>query len=67
MIGLRIIADHPERFERVIISNTGLPYRPDVPLEVVQKVKDFRDNAKTPTLPEMAKKLRTTDKDEGIS
>ena len=67
LIGLRVIADHPERFERVIISNTGLPYRPDVPKEIVQKVKDFRDNAKTPTLPEMAKKLRTTDKDEGIS
>ena len=67
LIGLRVIADQPERFDRVIISNTGLPYRPDVPQEIVQKVKDFRDNAKTPTLPEMAKKLRTTDKDQGLS
>ena len=67
LIGLRVIADQPERCDRVIISNTGLPYRPDVPQEIVQKVKDFRDNAKTPTLPEMAKKLRTTDKDQGLS
>ena len=62
-----MIADHPERFDRVIISNTGLPYRPDVPEEIVQQVKEFRENAKTPTLPEMARKLRTTDKDQGLS
>ena len=67
LIGLRVIADHPERFDRVIISNTGLPYRPDVPEEIVQQVKEFRENAKTPTLPEMARKLRTTDKDQGLS
>ena len=67
LIGLRVIADHPERFDRVIISNTGLPYRPDVPEEIVQQVKEFRANAKTPTLPEMARKLRTTDKDQGLS
>lgn len=67
LIGLRVIADHPERFDRVIISNTGLPYRPDVPEEIVQQVREFRENAKTPTLPEMARKLRTTDKDQGLS
>ena len=67
LIGLRVIADDPERFDRVIISNTGLPYRPDVPEEIVQQVKEFRENAKTPTLPEMARKLRTTDKDQGLS
>ena len=42
LIGLRVIADHPERFDRVIISNTGLPYRPDVPEEIVQQVREFR-------------------------
>jgi len=67
LIGLRMIADHPERFDRVIISNTGLPYRPDVPEEIVQRVKNFRKNAKTPTLSEMSRKLRTTDKDQGLS
>ncbi len=67
LIGLRVIADHPDRFDRVVISNTGLPYQPDVPEEIIQKVKEFRENAKTPTLLEMTKKLRTSDKDQGLS
>ncbi len=50
LIGLRMIVDQPQRFERVVISNTGLPYNPDTPDEVLQRVKDFRANAKTPTL-----------------
>jgi len=58
LIGLRMIADHPERFDRVVVSNTGLPYNPDVPDDVVAQVKSFRANAKTPTLPEMAQALQ---------
>jgi len=58
LIGLRMIADQPERFDRVVISNTGLPYNPDVPDEVVQAVKAFRAEATTPTLPQMAKALQ---------
>ena len=41
-----------------MISNTGLPYNPDVPDDVVAQVKSFRANAKTPTLPEMAEALQ---------
>ena len=28
LIGLRMVAAHPDRFDRVVISNTGLPYNP---------------------------------------
>lgn len=58
LIGLRMIADRPERFDRVVISNTGLPYNPDVPAEVVERVRRFRAEAKTPTLLEMARALQ---------
>ena len=57
LIGLRLVADHPGRFERVVISNTGLPYNPDLPEEVVRRVEDFRANAGTPTLLEMQRAL----------
>lgn len=58
LIGLRMIVDAPERFDRVIISNTGLPYVPDVPAEVVERVHRFRAEAKTPTLLEMGRALQ---------
>ncbi len=57
LIGLRMVADQPDRFDRVVISNTGLPYNPDVPDEIVKEIAAFRANAKTPTLPEMARAL----------
>jgi len=63
LIGLRMVADAPERFDRVVISNTGLPYNPDGSDDVVRKVKAFRANAKTPTLPEMGRALRRADTD----
>ena len=58
LIGLRLVANHADRFDRVVIANTGLPYNPDVPEEVVKQVEDFRANAKTPTLVEMQRALR---------
>lgn len=59
LIGLRMVADHGDRFDRVVISNTGLPVpTDDVPEDVVREVKDFRANAKTPTLIEMGRALQ---------
>ncbi len=58
LIGLRMVVDHAERFDRVVISNTGLPYNPDAPDDVVRQVRDFRANAKTPTLLEMSRALQ---------
>ena len=57
LIGLRMIVDHPDRFDRVVISNTGLPYNPDLPDEVVAEVERFRAEAPTPTLAEMQRAL----------
>ena len=64
LIGLRMVADHPDRFDRVVISNTGLPYNPDLPEEIVKQVEDFRANAKTPTLPEMGSAIRDIPKEQ---
>ena len=59
LVGLRLVANYPDRFDRVVISNTGLPYNPDVPEEVVKKVEAFRANAPTPSIIEMQKALST--------
>ncbi|MEM1436329.1 MAG: haloalkane dehalogenase [Pseudomonadota bacterium] len=58
LIGLRMIADQPERFDRVVISNTGLPHSPDVPEAIIRQVAEYRANAKTPTLQEMSAALQ---------
>lgn len=58
LIGLRLIVDAPERFDRVVISNTGLPYALDVPADVVERVHTYRAEAKTPTLIEMGRALQ---------
>ncbi len=63
LIGLRLVVNHDERFDRVVISNTGLPYNPDVPEAVVQDVENFRANDPTPTLPQMQKALQAMDGD----
>ena len=57
LIGLRLVADHADRFDRVVVSNTGLPYSPDVSDEVVREVERFREEAPTPTMGEVAKAL----------
>lgn len=63
LIGLRMIVDRPDRFDRVVISNTGLPYNPDVPESIVAEVKRFRAEAKTPSLPEMANAMKRVPED----
>lgn len=57
LIGLRLVANHEERFERVVISNTGLPYNPDTDPAVVAEVEAFRANAPTPSIPGMQKAI----------
>ena len=61
LIGLRLVVNHPQRFDRVVISNTGLPYNPDVPEAVVKEIEDFRANAPTPSLMEMQGALSRMD------
>ena len=50
LIGLRMIAEDPDRFTRVAMGNTGLPYNPNTPKDVVDKVKKFRFSNKKITL-----------------
>jgi haloalkane dehalogenase len=38
--------DNGDRFARVAIGNTGLPYSPDVPQEVVEEITAFRNSKK---------------------
>ena len=39
LIGLRIVAREPDRFTRVSMGNTGLPYNPVVSEEVIEEIK----------------------------
>jgi len=57
LIGLRLVVNHADRFDRVVIANTGLPYSPDVPAEVVKEVEDFWANSPTPSLVQMQRAL----------
>lgn len=62
LIGLRLVALHPERFARVVIANTGLPVPdPSMSDERVQHVRDFRANAPTPTFAEVIGAIANAD------
>lgn len=67
LIGLRIIVDQPDRYDRVVISNTGLPYNPDMPPETLQRIKDFWENTSTPSLMEMSKGLQNVPNEQGLA
>jgi len=58
LIGLRLVVNHSQRFDRVVVSNTGLPYFPDVPETVVSEVENFRANSPTPSMMEMQQAVR---------
>ena len=53
LVGLRLVVNHSQRFARVVISNTGLPYNPEVPEGLVAQIEDFRANQPTPNLLQM--------------
>ena len=57
LIGLRMVAENPERFERVVIGNTGLPQPKTTPPEVIEEVRRFRAEAPTPTMQEVMQAL----------
>ncbi len=63
LIGLRVVANEPERFLRVAMGNTGLPYNPDAPQEVIDKVKAFRESSIKLTPFSMMKEVRKMDGD----
>ncbi len=55
LIGLRLVAAHPDRFDRVVVSNTGLPHNPDVPQAEIDAVSHYREHGPTPNLFSMSK------------
>jgi haloalkane dehalogenase len=61
LIGLRMVAENPERFERVVAANTGLPTPAEIPQERIDAVKAFRRDDPTPTMPEVAQALGNPD------
>jgi haloalkane dehalogenase len=53
LIGLRLVTGHPERFDRVVIANSGLPLPEEVPAERAEAYHAFRGDGKPITLPEV--------------
>jgi haloalkane dehalogenase len=62
LIGLRMVAHDPDRFIKVSMGNTGLPYNPDTPQEVIDQVKAFRASNTKLNLFSMAKEVGQMDK-----
>ncbi len=63
LIGLRMVAENPERFDRVVAANTGLPVPMEISQERIDAVKAFRRDAPTPAMQEMAQALRSPDRE----
>jgi len=61
LIGLRMISDHPDRFNKISVGNTGLPYTPNTSEEVISEVKEFRDKDLKLTPMTMANEVRKMD------
>ena len=61
LIGLRMIADNPDRFIKISIGNTGLQYMPNTPDEVIKEVNEFRDSDLKLSLMTMVKEVNKMD------
>ena len=61
LIGLRMVAENPERFDRVVAANTGLPMPMDISQERIDAVRAFRRDDPTPTMPEVMQALGNRD------
>jgi len=58
-----MVAENPERFDRVVIANTGLPLPTEISQERIDAVKAFRRDDPTPSMPEMMQALSNPDKE----
>ena len=63
LIGLRMVAENPERFDRVVAANTGLPNPTEISQERIDAVKTFRRDAPTPTMQEVMQALGSPDRE----
>ncbi len=62
LIGLRMIADNGDRFDRVAIGNTGLPYNPNTPQQEIDRVSAVRASSKRLNLFSMTREVSKMDK-----
>ena len=67
LIGLRMVAADSDRFSKVAMGNTGLPYNPNAPQEVIDEVKAFRASNKKITLFSMARELSKMDNSKHVA
>ncbi|MEZ5938251.1 MAG: haloalkane dehalogenase [Hyphomonadaceae bacterium] len=58
LIGLRVVARHPDRFARLVIANTGLPNSSTVPAEMVAMLGQFYSQVPVPTAEMVVKQFR---------
>ncbi len=62
LIGLRMVVENPDRFIKIAMGNTGLPYNPDTPQEIIDEVRRFRQSKIKVSLMSMAKQVIQMDK-----
>ena len=63
LIGLRMVAADPDRFLKIAVGNTGLPYNPNTPQEVIDEVKAFKKSNKKITLFKLDNEIKKMDGD----
>jgi len=61
LIGLRLVAENPDRFKRIVVANTGMPTPGPISQERIDALQDFWDNKPTPSLPEVMAALGSPD------
>ena len=61
LIGLRMIVDNPDRFIKISMGNTGLPYMPNTPNDVIDQVNEFRQSKIKLTPLSMSKEVKKMD------
>lgn len=57
LIGLRMAALDPARFDRIVAANTGLPLPLEMSEETVREIETFRAEAPTPTMMEVQQQI----------
>jgi len=61
LIGLRMVAENPERFARVVIANSGLPAPVDVSEQRARAVREWRANTPPLSIAEVSNALANPD------
>ena len=66
LVGLRMAALDPARFDRIVAANTGLPLPLEMSGETVRKIETFRAEAPTPTMMEMQQQISRMGADPAV-